>query len=60
MRIGRSTKERIALAKAEATQSKTHLQTLLARLEEHPGTKRICRQLEQVIEKLEDWQNTPI
>ena len=56
MKVARSTRDRIATIKAEATQPKQHLNNLLIRLQEHAGTKRIARQLEQVIHKLEDWQ----
>ena len=58
MKVARSTKERIADIKAAASTPKSDLLRLLARLEEHSGTKRICRQLGQVIGKLETWQNT--
>jgi len=58
MKVSRATKERVSIIKEEATQAKDRLCNLLARLEEHPGTKRIARQLESVIGKLETWQNT--
>lgn len=56
MKVAASTRERIAHIKAEANTAKNHLMTLRARLEEHSGTKRITRQLEQVIGRLEEWQ----
>jgi putative heme degradation protein len=56
MRIAKSTRERIAHVKNEASIPKTHLKQLLTRLEEHGGTKAICRQLEDVIARLESWQ----
>lgn len=58
MKIAKNTKERIAHIKAEATTPKQHLNQLLARLEEHAGTKAICRQLNDVIARLETWQKS--
>jgi hypothetical protein len=58
MKVAHTTKQRIAEIKCEANMPKDRLMNLLARLEEHSGTKRICRQLEVVIGKLEQWQNT--
>jgi hypothetical protein len=58
MKIAKNTKERIAHVKNEANKPKSELIRLLARLEEHAGTKKICRQLEDVIGRLEQWQNT--
>ena len=60
MKIAKSTKERIYHVKTEATASKNHLKMLLARLEEHAGTKAICKQLEDVIVRLEHWQGTRV
>lgn len=59
MKIGRDTKQRIVAIKAESQEAKTALERLLIRLEEHSGTKRIARQLESVIDRLETWQQTP-
>lgn len=56
MKVARSTKARICAIKQEAGEVKTRLDTLRARLEEHPGTKRITRKLEVVINKLDEWQ----
>lgn len=58
MKIGRDTKRRIDAIKAESGQVRTHLAQLLARLEEHSGTKRISKPLRQAIEKLDQWQRT--
>jgi hypothetical protein len=58
MKLARSTKERIYHIKAEANTSKNNLKVLLVRLEEHAGTKAICKQLSDVICRLEQWQNT--
>ena len=60
MKIAKSTKERIAHIKNEASTPKSHLIQLLARLEEHAGTKAICKQLGDVIGRLEHWQNTRV
>lgn len=56
MRVGRDTKRRIEAIKAESYEAKQHLVTLLARLEEHSGTKRVARPLKAVIDKLDAWQ----
>jgi hypothetical protein len=56
MKIGRNTQERIDRVKDEALEVKRQLETLHARLAEHPGTKRISAKLERVIDKLEDWR----
>ena len=56
MKVARTTRDRIATIKAEASAPKQHLHNLVIRLREHAGTKRIARQLEAVINKLEDWQ----
>ena len=58
MKIAKNTKERIAFAKNEANKPKSELMNLMARLEEHAGTKKICRQLEDIIGRLEQWQNS--
>lgn len=58
MKVAKSTKERIAHIKAEANVAKLQLQTLLARLEEHSGTKRISKKLDRVIGQLEQWQQS--
>jgi hypothetical protein len=58
MKIAKTTKERIAHIKAEANTPKQRLMELMARLEEHAGTKAICRGLGDVIGRLEAWQNT--
>lgn len=57
MRIAKHTKERIAHIKAEANTPKQRLIELMARLEEHAGTKAICKGLGDVIGRLEHWQN---
>lgn len=56
MKIAKNTRERIAHIKAESEHARQQLQTLLARLEEHPGTKRLSRKLVTAIRKLEEWQ----
>lgn len=56
MKIGRNTQERIDTVKDEALEVKRQLETLHARLAEHPGTKRISAKLVRVIDKLEDWR----
>jgi len=58
MKIARSTKERIAQIKSEAAKNEAELGNLLARLEEHSGTKRICRPLKDVIDRLQAWRTT--
>lgn len=58
MKIGKSTKERIQQIKVELDQPKRQLQTALVRLEEHAGTKRICRRLQKVVAELEQWQQS--
>ena len=60
MKLAKSTKERIAHIKNEASTSKSHLLNLLARLEEHAGTKAVCKQLNDVIGRLDHWQNTRV
>ncbi len=60
MKLAKSTKERIAHIKNEASTSKSHLMNLLARLEEHAGTKAVCKQLNDVIGRLDHWQNTRV
>lgn len=59
MRVGRDTKRRIEAIKAESYEARQKLVTLLARLEEHSGTKRIARGLKAAIDKLDSWQRTP-
>lgn len=56
MRVGRDTKRRIEAIKEESYEARQKLVTLLARLEEHSGTKRIARPLKAVIDRLEAWQ----
>jgi len=56
MKIGKNTQQRIDAIKDEALEAKRHLETLHARLSEHPGTKRISAKLEKVIDRLEDWR----
>ena len=56
MKIARSTQQRIATIKAEASDSRRQLENLLIRLQEHAGTKRMAVKLKVVIEKLEEWQ----
>lgn len=56
MKIAKNTKERIAHIKNEASAPKQELKQMLARLEEHPGTKAICRKLDDVIKRLDNWQ----
>jgi hypothetical protein len=57
MKLARNTKERIAHIKNEASSPKSRLMQLLNQLEEMPGTKAICSKLEDVIGRLEHWQN---
>ena len=56
MKVARSTKARVVAIKQEASQSREHLEQLLARLEEHAGTKRMSRKLARAIEYLREWQ----
>jgi hypothetical protein len=56
MKLGRNTRQRIVQIKVEASQPREHLEQLLARLEEHPGTKRMSHKLARAIEYLRDWQ----
>lgn len=56
MKIGQNTQRRIDAVKDEALEVRRKLETLHARLTEHPGTKRIASKLERVIDKLEDWR----
>jgi len=56
MKIARRTKQVIASVKADATEIKHNMELLVARLSEHPGTKRISSKLERVISQLDDWQ----
>ena len=56
MKVARSTRDRIATIKAEATQPKQHLNNLLIRLQEHAGTKRVAKKLERIVEQLDRWQ----
>jgi hypothetical protein len=56
VKIGQNTQRRIDAVKDEALEVKRQLETLHARLTEHPGTKRIAYKLERVIDKLEDWR----
>ena len=58
MKVSKETKDRIAHIKSEVTKQKQDLMTYLARLEEHSGTKRVCRGLEKVICQLEQWQRS--
>lgn len=59
MKIARSTKQRIEAIQTEAAEPQATLELLHARLEEHSGTKRICRKLKRVIEELDEWRNEP-
>lgn len=56
MRVSKRTKDLIDHAKSEAAEHHAALMRLLGRLEEHAGTKRVCKDLEKVIGRLEDWQ----
>ena len=58
VKVSREAKERIAHIKSEVSKQKHELMTYLARLEEHAGTKRICRGLQKVIGELEHWQRS--
>ena len=58
MKVSKETKDRIAHIKSEVSQQKHDLMIYLARLQEHPGTKRVCKGLEQVIGRLEEWQRS--
>jgi hypothetical protein len=58
MKIAKSTKERIQQIKVDADRAKRELQTALVRLEEHSGTKRICRPLQKIVRELEAWQQS--
>lgn len=56
MKVAKTTKARIFAIQQEAAECLTRLDQLRARLEEHPGTKRMTRKLEVVISKLGEWQ----
>lgn len=56
MKISRDTRQRIDNIKSDANMARTQLRTLLARLDEHYGTKRMSRELERIINRLENWQ----
>lgn len=56
MRVGRDTKRRIEAIKEESYEPRQHLAMLLARLNEHSGTKRIAKGLQAAIDKLDQWQ----
>ena len=58
MKIGKDTRDRIAYIKAEVSKQKHDLQLYLARLQEHPGTKKTCKGLEKAIIQLERWQRS--
>ena len=58
MKIGRDTKQRIEEIKSDIQGPKQALLTALARLEEHSGTKRICRGLQKAIRQLDEWQRS--
>jgi len=58
MKIAKSTKQRIEVIKTEASECKSKLLNLHARLSEHSGTKRIASKLERVINLLDEWQKT--
>lgn len=49
MKLSKSTKDKISHIKSEVSKQKHDLMLYLARLEEHPGTKRVCKELGQVI-----------
>ena len=56
MKVARSTKKVIAAVKADATAVKHALDIQVTRLSEHAGTKRIAFKLQQVIDRLDEWQ----
>lgn len=56
MKISRDTRQRIENIKIDANMARNQLKTLLARLDEHYGTKRMSKELERIINRLEDWQ----
>lgn len=59
MKVSRETKARISTIKEEVSRHKSELATYLARLEEHSGTKRVCRGLAKVIAQIDEWQRQP-
>jgi len=56
VKVALSTKQRIEVIKCEASECKSKLLNLHARLAEHSGTKRIASKLERVISQLDEWQ----
>lgn len=56
MKIGRNTQEKIDIIMDEAADVERKLDNLVARLSEHPGTKRMTSKLVRVKNKLEDWR----
>jgi hypothetical protein len=56
MKIARSTQARIARIKEESQEARAKLENLRARLEEHPGTKRLSHKLKRSIDYLVEWQ----
>jgi hypothetical protein len=60
MKISRNTKARIQRIKEESQQVRAALENLHARLEEHPGTKRMAHKLRRSIDYLAEWQRDSV
>lgn len=60
MKIGKATQARIIKIKEESHQVRAQLENLQARLEEHPGTKRLSHKLARAIEYLREWQREAV
>ena len=58
MRIGRNTRRRISDVKHDLAETLTELEQYIARVKEHPGTKRMVVPLENAVEKIHHWKNT--
>ena len=58
MKVSKETRDRIADIKADVSKQKNDLVRYMAMLDEHPGTKRIRKQLEQIIFRIDDWQRS--
>lgn len=56
MRISKNTTERVEMVKSEVQEIEQQLETLVLRIKEHPGTKKIAAKLDRAREKLEEWR----
>lgn len=58
MKIGRDTRKRVEAIKQEMDDPIRKLETHIARLNEHAGTKRMVVPLKNAVEKIARWKNT--